>query len=132
MPGRVPSHRNKMSKKAVSVEEEQEEEWEVTQIVAKRVRDDGVVEVILQYAQRWQVVDDCISDGPLYKKFLLDEAEEAMKATVGSVASVGAEPGVDAVEEEDAEPDEEKEAKKDAKKDAKKVTVDRPRRACTK
>ena len=135
--GRFPSHRNKMSKKTVSVEEEQEEEWEVTQIVAKRVRDDGVVEVILQYAQKWQVVDDCIADGPLYKKFLVDEAEEAVKSTAdASVASVGAEPRVDAVREEDSETvekkDAKKEVKKDAKEDAKKVKVDRPRRTCTK
>jgi hypothetical protein len=126
-----------MSKKIV--EEVQEEEWEVVQIVAKRLRDDGGAEVILQYALRWQVVDEVIAEGPLYKKFLADEAEAAKKnpdASVASVASVGAEPGVDAVEEKDAEPDEEKEAKReskeDAKKDAKKVTVDRPRRACTK
>jgi hypothetical protein len=122
-----------VSKKAIIVKEEQEEEWEVTQIVAKRMTD-GVVEVILQYVQRWQVVDDCIADGPLYNKILADEAAEAAVKYGTSVASVGsdvAKQDADAVEEEeDKKEDAKKDVKKDAKDDAKKMKVDRPRRAC--
>lgn len=128
--GRCPSQRNRMSKKIV--EEEQEEEWEVVQIVAKRIRDDGGAEVILQYALRWQVVDEVIAEGPLYKKFLADEAEAAKKNPVASVASVVEEDADVAKKDEDTDVAETKksEAVENAKKTPEKV--ERPARACRK
>ena len=130
--GRCPSQRNRMSKKIV--EEVQEEEWEVVQIVAKRLRNDGEAEVILQYALRWQVVDEVIAEGPLYKKFLADEAEAAKKnpVKVASVASVGEEDADVAKKDEDADVAETK--KSEAVENVKETPgrVERPSRACRK
>jgi hypothetical protein len=58
-------------------------EWDVVQICAKRVRPNGDVEVLVQYALKWQKVDACIAEGPLYQKFLEDEAAETREGLDG-------------------------------------------------
>jgi hypothetical protein len=46
------------------------------------VRPNGDVEVLVQYALKWQKVDACIAEGPLYRKFLEDEVVEAGESDV--------------------------------------------------
>jgi hypothetical protein len=71
-----------MPKSRVKIQPVEEIEWDVVQICAKRVRPNGDVEVLVQYALKWQKVDACIAEGPLYRKFLEDEAVEAGESDV--------------------------------------------------
>jgi hypothetical protein len=61
----------RMPRSRVKIQPVEDIEWDVVQICAKRVRPNGDVEVPDQYALK---VDVDIAEGPLYQKFLVDEA----------------------------------------------------------